>query len=268
MSSPDRFLEGKSAIVSGAARGLGEGFARRLAEEGANVLMFDVLPEVETLASDIAASASGTVAGCTADVSKRGDVEAVVNLAVAEFGGIDILVNNAGTWKETLVDSSWEEALADWNFIMDTNVKGLLMLSRACVPHMQARGGGDIVNISSYYVLPARGTGTNPPRTDLYSASKWAINGFTDAWSKYLAKDNIRVNALCMGATDSPMLRGLYPDNELPAAMAEVVMMPGQIAGLMMDLLKDGRTGENVGAWVGEPIELGPVKEPHKRITG
>jgi len=64
------------------------------------------------------------------------------------------------------------------------------------------------------------------------------------------------------------MLRGLYPDNELPAAMAEVVMMPGQIAGLMMDLLKDGRTGENVGAWVGEPIELGPVKEPHKRITG
>ncbi len=151
---------------------------------------------------------------------------------------------------------------------MDTNLKGLLMLSRACVPHMQAKGEGDIVNISSYYVLPARSGGTNPPGTDLYSASKWALNGFTDAWAKYLAKDNIRVNGLCMGATDTPMLRGLTPDGSLPEGLADVVMTGDQIAGLMIDLLRDGRTGENVGAWVGVPVELGPVKAAHQRITG
>jgi NAD(P)-dependent dehydrogenase (short-subunit alcohol dehydrogenase family) len=261
-------LEEKSAIVSGAAQGLGEAFARCLADQGASVLLFDVQPGVEGLAREIDAAASGKIIGCTADVSKRADVEALVNLAVAELGGVDILVNNAGVWKETPVDSSWEQALADWDYIMDTNLKGLLLLSRACVPHMQAKGGGDIVNLSSYYVLPARSGGTNPPKTDLYSASKWAINGFTDAWAKYLAKDNIRVNGLCMGATDTPMLRGLFPDHELPAEMAEVVMAPEAIAGLMLELLQDGRTGENIGAWVGSPVELGPVQAAHRRITG
>lgn len=261
-------LEGKTAIVSGAAQGLGEAFASRLAGEGANVLLFDVQSSVEALARELNASASGSVIGCTADVSRRADVEAVVNLAVAELGGVDILVNNAGVWKQTPVDSSWEQALADWDFIMDTNLKGLLMLSRACVPHMQAKGGGDIVNVSSYYVLPARSGGTNPPNTDLYSASKWALNGFTDAWAKYLAKDEIRVNGLCMGATDTPMLRGLTPDGSLPAGLADVVMSSAQIAGLMIDLLEDGRTGENIGAWVGSPVALGPVQAAHQRITG
>jgi NAD(P)-dependent dehydrogenase (short-subunit alcohol dehydrogenase family) len=261
-------LDGRAAIVSGAGRGLGEAFARRLAAEGASVLLFDVLPAVESVAAEIASTASGRVLGMVADVGRRADVEAVVARAVDTFGGVDLLVNNAGTWRDTPVDGSWEQALADWDFIMDTNLEGLLLLSRACVPHLRARGGGDIVNISTYYVLPARSAGTNPPNTDLYNASKWAINGFTDAWSKYLAKDGIRVNALCMGATDTPMLRGLFDGGRLPADLAEVVMQPAQIAQLLIDLLRDGRTGENVGAWVGHPVALGPVKLPHKRITG
>jgi NAD(P)-dependent dehydrogenase (short-subunit alcohol dehydrogenase family) len=133
---------------------------------------------------------------------------------------------------------------------------------------MQRNGGGDIVNISTYYVLPARSDGTNNPQTDLYCASKWALNGFTDAWSKSLAKDNIRVNAMCMGATDTPMLRGLFPDKQLPPEMAAEVMSAEDIAQQMIDLINDGRTGENIGAWVGYPIELGPRKYAHKRITG
>jgi NAD(P)-dependent dehydrogenase (short-subunit alcohol dehydrogenase family) len=199
-------------------------------------------------------------------VSKRADVEKVV-AAAAELGGIDILVNNAGTWKKTPVDASWEQAVADWDFIMDTNFKGVLMLTRAAVPHMKARGG-DIVNISTYYVMPARSDGTNQPDTDLYNASKWALNGFTDSWSKALAEFNIRVNALCMGATDTPMLRGLFPDKQLPPDMAKQVMKPEQIAQQMIDLFNDGRTGENIGAWVGYPVELGPRKVAHKRISG
>jgi NAD(P)-dependent dehydrogenase (short-subunit alcohol dehydrogenase family) len=256
------FLDNKVAIVSGAAQGLGQAFATRLAQEGATVVAFDVQPAIHS-----AFGGNAKIRTLQADVSSRADVERVVAAASA-LGGIHILVNNAGKWKKTPVDSAWEQALADWDEIIDTNLKGVLMLSRACVPHMIKSGGGDIVNISTYYVLPARSDGTNPPDTDLYAASKWAINGFTDAWSKYLAKDNIRVNGMCMGATDTPMLRGLFPDGQLPPDMAASVMSAEAIAGQMIDLLKDGRTGENIGAWVGYPIELGPRKAAHQRITG
>jgi NAD(P)-dependent dehydrogenase (short-subunit alcohol dehydrogenase family) len=259
-------LKGKVAIVSGAAQGLGEAFARRLAKEGATVLAFDVQDRIADVAKQLAADTGSKVVGLKADVSKRADVEKVV-AAAAELGGIDILVNNAGTWKKTPVDASWDQAVADWDFIMDTNFKGVLMLTRAAVPHMKARGG-DIVNISTYYVMPARSDGTNQPDTDLYNASKWALNGFTDSWSKALAEFNIRVNALCMGATDTPMLRGLFPDKQLPPDMARQVMKPEQIAQQMIDLFNDGRTGENIGAWVGYPVELGPRKVAHKRISG
>ncbi|MBO6658769.1 MAG: SDR family oxidoreductase, partial [Pseudomonadales bacterium] len=151
---------------------------------------------------------------------------------------------------------------------MDTNLKGVLMLSRAAVPHLRSAGGGHIINISTYYVLPAKSDGTNQSDTDLYNASKWALNGYTDAWAKYLAKDNINVNGMCMGAVDTPMLRGLFPDNELPADMKSVVMQDADIAQQMMDIIESGRTGENFGAWVGEPISIGEQPPLHKRITG
>lgn len=250
-------LSGKVAIVSGAAQGLGRAFAERLAAEGCKVLAFDVRESVTEIDG---------VTGVVADVSRREDVERIVNQA-AEMGTIGLLVNNAGTWKQTPVDSSWEQALADWDYIMDTNLKGVLMLSRAVVPHLKAEGG-HIINVSTYYVLPAKSDGTNPPNTDLYAASKWALNGFTDAWADYLEKDGIRVNGLCMGAVDTPMLRGLFPDNELPPGLSEDVMQASDIAQQMMDLIASGRTGENIGAWVGEPITIGEQPPLHKRITG
>lgn len=248
---------GNVAIVSGAAQGLGRAFAERLVEEGYQVLAFDTQAEVENL--------SGAT-GVVADVSRRDDVERVVAQAV-EMGSIEVLVNNAGAWKKTPVDSSWEQALADWDEIMDTNLKGVLMLSRAVVPHMKV-AGGHILNISTYYVLPAKSDGTNPPDTDLYGASKWSLNGFTDAWAKYLEADNIKVNGLCMGAVDTPMLRGLFPDGQLPVGLADQVMQASEIAQLMMDVMASGRTGENIGAWVGEPVRLNEQPPLHKRITG
>ena len=250
-------LAGKVAIVSGAAQGLGRAFAIRLAEEGCMVLGFDVKKEVLNVAG---------VTGMVADVSKRDDVERVVSKA-AGMGEIAVLVNNAGTWKKTPVDSAWQQALDDWDFIMDTNLKGVMMLSRAVVPFLQ-RNGGHIINLSTYYVLPAKSDGTNQPDTDLYNASKWALNGFTDAWAKYLEKDNVKVNGMCMGATDTPMLRGLFPTKQLPAEMASVVMKAEDIAGQMMKIIASGRTGENFGAWVGEEITIGDQPPLHKRITG
>jgi NAD(P)-dependent dehydrogenase (short-subunit alcohol dehydrogenase family) len=135
---------------------------------------------------------------------------------------------------------------------------------------MKHRVNANIFNLSTYYVLPARSGGTNPPNTDLYNASKWALNGFTDAWAGYLAEFGIRVNGLCMGATDTPMLRNLF-DGELPEDLREVVMRPEQIAGLMLAVIDegpDGRTGENIGAWVGEPVTLGARRADYERITG
>ena len=255
-------LESKIAIVSGAATGLGLAFANRLADSAAHVLAFDILSEIETAFAD-----RDNVTAMSADVGSREDVEAVVARA-ASLGDVGVLVNNAGKWRRTPVTQDWGTAVADWDELMDTNLKGVLMLSRAVVPHMVQAGGGHIVNVSTYYVLPAKSAGTNPPDTDVYGASKWALNGFTDAWAKYLDKDNIRVNGLCMGATDSPMLRGLFEDGELPPQLADVVMQPEQIAELMMDVIASGRTGENVGAWVGEPVALGTQPPLHRRITG
>ena len=250
-------ISGKVAIVSGAAQGLGLALAERLAAEGCKVLAFDIKKEVLNIAG---------VTSVIADVSKRADVERIVAQA-AGMGEIGVLVNNAGSWRVTPIDSPWQQALDDWDFIMDTNLKGVMMLSRAAIPHMQ-KNGGHIINISTYYVLPAKSDGTNNPATDLYNASKWALNGFTDAWAKYLEKDDIKVNGLCMGATDTPMLRSLFDDGQLPEDMAKVVMQPAGIAQQMIDVIKSGRTGENFGAWVGEPISIGDQPPLHRRITG
>ena len=258
-------LDGRSAIVTGGATGLGRAFAERLAAEGADVTLCDI----DAGAPDTAAAMKGpgSVQGLVADVSSLDDLRRVVDAACEASGGVDLLVNNAGRWRRTLVTDSYEKALDDWDFIMDTNFMGVLLLSRLCVPLMIERGGGDIVNISTYYVLPAKSTGTNAPETDLYNASKWALNGFTQAWANSLGEHDIRVNALCMGAVDTPMLRGLW-DGDPPAEQVAAWMRPEQIAGQLIDLLRDGRSGENIGAWVGEPVELGPRKPAHRTVTG
>ncbi len=262
-------LAGQSAIVTGSAGGIGAGIAEVVAEEGATVTLCDVNDAVIEVAASIRA-AGGQAQGFVADVSVREDVERIVEAAVDVGGGLDLLVNNAGRWTESLVTDDWDKVLADWDLIMDTNLKGVTMFGRACAPHLIERGGGNIINISTYYVLPARSEGTNPPRTDLYASSKWAMNGLTQAWSQKLAEHGVRVNALCMGATDAPMLRNLF-DGDPPEDFAATWMTPRQIAGLAIDIIREGpegRTGENVGAWVGVPVELGPRKPPHEAIAG
>ncbi len=261
-------LSGRSALVTGAAQGLGRAFAEALVRAGVNVTLCDVQPGAPELAR--AQRGPGKAVGIVADVSQEADIRRLVDTALSNFGRIDTLVNNAGRWRRTPVSDPLDEALADWDYIMDTNLRGLLLLSRACVPHLVAAGGGDIVQISTYYVLPAKSPGTNSPETDLYNASKWALNGFTQAWARVLADKHVRVNALCMGATDTPMLRGLW-EGDPPADFARTWLRPEQIAQQLIDLLAEGpsgRTGENIGAWVAEPVVLGPRKAAHRTVTG
>ena len=200
-------LDGRSAIVTGGANGLGRAFAERLAAEGADVTLCDVDDGAPEVAS--AMGGPGRVQGLVADVSSLDDLRRLVDAACEAYGGVDLLVNNAGRWGRTPVTDSYGKALEDWDFIMGTNFMGVLLLSRLCIPLMIERGGGDIVNLSTYYVLPAKSAGTNAPDTDIYNASKWALNGFTQSWANSLEEHGIRVNALCMGAVDTPMLQGL-----------------------------------------------------------
>ena len=140
MSSIDTHaLEGKVAIVSGAAQGIGLACANLLKANGVEVLAFDINPAIEQFDNFYT---------CVADVSKREDVERVVEQAL-KLGDIAILVNNAAAWKLTPVEGSWEQALADWDHIMDTNLRGVLMISRAVIPHLRSTGFGHIINIIS-----------------------------------------------------------------------------------------------------------------------
>ena len=259
------FLDGRSAIVTGGAGGLGRAFAQALATAGADVTLCDL----DAAAVEVAAAMDGPgkVQGVVADVSRLSDLEHLLATAERAFGGVDLLVNNAGRWRRTPVADSYQKAVDDWDYIMRTNLMGVLLLSRLCVPRMLERGGGDIVNISSHDVLPAKGSGTNAPDSDLYNASKWALNGFTQAWSQALEKQGVRVNALCPGAVDTPMLRGRW-EGEPSTAQVAAWLRPERVAGLLIDLLRDGRSGENIGAWPGEPVRLGPRKPAHRTVTG
>jgi len=261
-------LDGKVAIVTGAAVGLGRAFAEALAREGAAVALCDVRPEL-TITATALADAGHQVYSAHTDVSRPDHVRRFVDATVERFGGIDILVNNAGTWRATYCDDPWEKGLDDWDAIMGTNLKGVFLFGRAVIPHLIARGaGGNIVNIATDHIHPPPGFATGGgTRMDIYDSSKWGINGLTIDWAHALEKHRIRCNALCMDATDSMMIRsamGRPPSEELLKRW----MRPEQTARLLLDLLAegpDGRTGENIGLWVGHEVKLPSRQTPLPR---
>ena len=267
----ETFLAGKVAVVTGGAVGIGRACVEALAGGGASVVTCDVRPLVEEVAANATARGGGEVTGVIADISEPEDVYATVDLATEQFGGVDILVNNAAVWADHTVRDPRAKALQEYEAIMGTNLRGSFLFGRAVMPGMIERGGGDIVNMSTYYVVPPRPlmprtaeelaiVGERPPFTDLYSASKFALTGLTQAWAGALREHGVRVNAICMGETDTPMLRAYWQGRPFPYRV-ETWIRPQQIAGLVLDLLREGpegRTGANIGAWVGVPVELPP----------
>jgi NAD(P)-dependent dehydrogenase (short-subunit alcohol dehydrogenase family) len=259
-------LTGKVTVITGAAVGIGAGFARVFAQHGSALALCDTRPEVIQLAAELRREGVEAFA-VVADVRLASDVKAFIDRAAAEIGGIDYVVANAGVWRPTFpLTDSWEKALDDWDVLINTNLRGVFLTGRAAIPHLVARGaGGHIINIATDHIFPPEGWSTGGgTRMDIYDSSKWGINGLTQAWARVLAPHDIRVNALCMDATDSMMIRGAIGDR-LTDDIVKTWMRPEQMAQLGLNLIAeglDGRTGENIGAWLGHDVVLPPRRVP------
>ena len=250
-------LAGKTALVTGAARGLGRAFAEALAAEGAGLVLCDQRVEVTELACELRARGAFAHAHLM-DVAQPDAVLRVVSTTERERGALHVLVNNAGVFALTDPLDDFDKALTDWEQIVATNLFGSYLFGRACAPLLVASGGGDIVNVSSDHVRPPPGQPAGGgAKTDVYDASKWALDGLTQAWARALRAHGVRVNALCMGATDTPMLRAALP--AAPAAEIARWIRPEQVARVLVELLREGpggRSGESIGLWPGGRVEL------------
>jgi 3-oxoacyl-[acyl-carrier protein] reductase len=176
-------LQGKVALVIGAARGIGAGIAERFAEEGAKVVIADsLIAEGEETARRLGGKF------ISIDVSRFADNEAAVALALSAYGGLDILVQNAGIYPWTLIENTSPE---EWDQVLAVNLKGAFLSARAALPALRARGGGRIVFTSSI-----TGPRVTSPGHGHYSASKAGINGFIKASALEFSSYNITVNGI------------------------------------------------------------------------
>ncbi|MEU6409617.1 glucose 1-dehydrogenase [Microbispora sp. NPDC046933] len=233
-----RFI-GKFAVVTGAARGIGAAIARRLSAEGAAVACVDLTADrCASIVDEITVTGGRAVAfGC--DVSDSGQVEALVPGVMAEFGRIDVLVNNAGLTRDNLLFRMSEE---DWDKVVDVNLKGVFLVSRAVQKHMVEQRSGAIVNLSSRSALGNRGQAN-------YSAAKAGIQGLTATMAIELGPFGVRVNAVAPGYVATPMTEatavrlGVTPE-EHQATMAQAVPLrrvgqPTEIASVVAFFASD-----------------------------
>lgn len=196
-------VEGKVALISGGARGMGAAHVRALAAEGAKIVIGDILDEEGTkLADELGAD---TARFARLDVTRPEQWETAVQLAVAEFGSLDVLVNNAGIAKYNTLENF---DIAAWQQVLDVNLTGTMLGMHAAVAPMKAAGGGSIINISS--VEGMRGSAG----LHGYVASKWAVRGLAKAAALELAPHNIRINSVLPGLIRTRMTIAI-PDDSL-----------------------------------------------------
>lgn len=184
-------LQGKTAIVTGAAHGIGRAIALRYAREGARVVAADINEEGARETAAAIAAAGGQALPMRTDVARGDEVARMVDACVAAYGRLDILVNNAGAGQATPIAEIEEEA---FDRLIGCNLRGYWLGCHYAVPHLRQAGGGVILGISSVQGLGGW------PRTSIYAAAKAGILGATRALAVELASDQIRVNAICPGA--------------------------------------------------------------------
>jgi NAD(P)-dependent dehydrogenase (short-subunit alcohol dehydrogenase family) len=199
-------LEGKVALITGGASGMGKVASSLFASEGAKVVLTDVSDEAgEAVASEIVAG-GGEAAFVHADISKEADAKAMVEVAVSRFGKLDVLYNNAGIMLGTdgSVDTTEESV---WDKTLAINVKGVAFGCKYGVPAMIASGGGSIINVASFVAWLGAATSQTA-----YTASKGAVLAMTREIAVEYARKGVRCNALCPGPIDTPLLAELLSD--------------------------------------------------------
>lgn len=199
-------IKGKVIVVTGAARGLGAAICRILSEDGAVLIATDVnMSLLDTTVTDIVSN-GGKAAGYPMNVTDEGSVVDTIRKIVDEYGGIDVLINNAGVdFTKSVEELSHDE----WRKVIDVNLTGPFIVSKAVYPYMKEKGRGHIVNITSTASKRAW------PNASAYHASKWGLTGFSHALHSEARKDKIKVTALVAGGMQTPFLLDRFPDIDL-----------------------------------------------------
>lgn len=233
MSRTSDEFDGKVAIVTGAAQGIGEAYARALAGHGAAVVVADVNAGAGAAVAKEITQAGGRAAFARTDVADPQSAAAMAELAVEEFGGIDFLVNNAAIYGQMRLDLL---LTVDWDYyrsFMSVNMDGALVCTRACYRHMAGRGGGAIVNQSSTAAWVY---------SSFYGLAKAGINGLTQQLAHELGGMNIRVNAIAPGPTDTQATRtvvGSMAGDLVKSLALKRMGQPADLVGACMFLLSE-----------------------------
>ncbi len=227
-------LDGKTALITGAGRGIGAVMAKRMAQEGAYVVVTDVLDTKATV--EAITAAGGSARGMSVDVTSDENLAAVVETTEKTFGSLDILVNNASIFAALQPKPFMQIDNDEFDKVMTVNARGVHQATKAVVPAMLRAGGGKIVNIASgtfYY---------GPPGLSHYTASKGAVIALTRCYGRELGDKNIQVNAIAPGLTESEALQGNagFDPARGPTVQSRSIkreMLPEDLLGSLMYLI-------------------------------
>ena len=237
-------LTAKAAIVTGGSKGIGRAIAAALVQLGVDVcISARKRSEIDETVASLASLKQGRVTGIVGDVTDHSQVKAVFERTVSQFGGLDILINNAGIGMFAKVE---EMAPEDFRAVLETNLFGVFYCCHEAIPLMKKRGGGYIINISSL-------AGTNAhPQMAAYNASKFGLNGFSEALMQEVRHDGIKVSYIMPGSVNTEF------GGDAPSPEKSWQLQPDDVARVIIDLLHHDERS------LPSRVEIRPSKPPKK----
>lgn len=237
-------LKGKVGIVTGGTKGIGRAISEALVREGVNVcISARSRNEIDQTLEDLCALKAGNATGIVSDVCNYSQVKPLFELAVGQFGGLDILVNNAGIGLFQTVEEMTPE---DFRSVLETNLFGVFYCCHEAIPLMKQRGGGYIINMSSLAGVNAH------PQMAAYNASKFGLNGFSEALMQEVRHDNIKVSYIMPGSVNT------HFGGDEPSPDQAWQLQPSDIGKVVLDLL------HNDSRALVSRVEIRPSKPPKK----